>query len=319
MKITFLDADTLGSDLIEKIRQTFDTMGDVEIRGTTTPDEVENAISDSDIVAINKIKLDESNLKNAHKLKLILIAATGYDNVDVKWCGKNNIAVCNVKDYSTHSVAQLTVAMALMLINKMNEYTSYVSSGAYSKSGVANRLEPVYHEICGKTWGIVGAGNIGRQVMKVAEALGCRVVVNKRKDDKNLKCVDIDTLCKESDIISIHTPLTDATRNIINKERIAMMKKDAIFINVARGAVADEAALAEAIKENRLGGIGIDVFTTEPMPKNHPFFEIANDSRVCLTPHNAWGAYEARVRCIEIMKQNAEVFFNGGRQNRVDI
>ena len=209
--------------------------------------------------------------------------------------------------------------MALTIINRMNEYTDFVRSEKYSTSGIANRLEPVYHEICGKVWGIVGVGGIGKQVAKVAEAFGCKVIVNKRTPDSAFDCKDIDTLCKEADIISIHTPLTDETRNLISKERIALMKKDAIVINVARGAVADEAALAEAMKNGRIGGLGIDVYTTEPLPKDNPLMEIKDNPRVCLTPHNAWGAYEARVRCIEIMKQNADVFLSGGIQNRVDL
>ena len=178
-------------------------------------------------------------------------------------------------------------------------------------------LTPVYYELEGKVWGIVGAGNIGKKVAKIAEALGCRVIVCKRTPEEGLECVDIDTLCKTADVISVHTPLTDATRNMISRERIALMKKDAIFINVARGAVADEAALADAIKENRLGGLGIDVYTTEPIPKDHPFTEILDNDKVCFTPHNAWGAYEARLRCLRIITDNIKAFLSGEEKNRI--
>ena len=317
MKISILDAGTLGDDLKDTILKIFGELGEVDARYTTSPDEVKYAVSDSDVVIVNKIKLNHTNLCDAKNLKLICVAATGYDNIETNWCKEHNIAVCNVKGYSTDSVAQLTVSMALMLINRMKEYTDYVRCGNYSRSGVANRLVPVYHEIRGMTWGIVGVGNIGGQVARVAEALGCRVIVNKRTYDERYACTDIDTLCRESDIISVHTPLTDETKNLINKERIALMKKDAIFINVARGAVADEAALCKAMEEGRLGGLGIDVYTSEPLPENHPYMRLANNDRVCLTPHNAWGAYEARVRCLNIMKENINSFFNGEKLNRI--
>ncbi len=318
MKITFLDAATLGADVREKIDEIFGPLGELCVRLSTKQDEVEDVIADSDVVVLNKIKLNESNLKNAKKLKLICATATGYDNIDVKWCGENNIAVCNVVGYSTQSVAQFTVSMALILFNHMSEYVNYVKDGSYTESGVANCLHPTFHEIRGKVWGIVGAGNIGKQVAYVAEALGCRVIVNKRKPDGEYEFADLDTLCKTADIISVHTPLNEETKHLINRDRIAMMKRDAIFINVATGVVADEEGLADAIKEERLGGIGIDVYSVEPMPKNHPFTRIMGRPNVCLTPHNAWGAYEARVRCLEIIKDNIEKFLKGERQNRVD-
>ena len=227
--------------------------------------------------------------------------------------------MCNVRGYSTYSVAQITVAAVLSLTCKMPQYNEYVKSGRYTESGIANRLVPVYHELFGKVWGIVGAGNIGRQVAKIAEALGCRVIVCKRTPVSDMECVNIDTLCKTADIISVHTPLTDETRGLISRERIALMKKDAIFVNVARGAIVDEQALTEAIEQNRLGGLGIDVYSKEPLPKEHPYNRILNNPNTCFTPHNAWGAYEARVRCLDIIAKNISSYLNGGTDNRVDI
>lgn len=317
MKISVLDAATLGDDLKEEILKTFGKFGEVQVRAATAPDEVGTSIEDSDVLIVNKIRLNRSNLPAAKKLKLICVAATGYDNIDTEYCGKNNIAVCNVVGYSTHSVAQITVAMVLNLANHIPEYNEFVSSGEYTESGIANRLTPVYHELCGKTWGVVGAGNIGGQVAKIADALGCRVIVNKRTPDKNYECVDIDTLCRNSDIITIHTPLTDLTRNLINRDRIAMMKEDAILVNVARGAVCDETALADAILAGKLGGLGIDVYSEEPFKKEHPFTKIMKCKNVCLLPHMAWGAYEARLRCVKTMGSNIESFLNGEKQNRV--
>lgn len=318
MKLTILDAATLGEDLIVKIPDMFRQFGEVDVRLSTSADEVSGAIADTDVIIVNKIKLNQENLACARNLKLICETATGYDNLDIDYCKRRGIAVCNVVGYSTHSVAQLTILMALTLINHLPQYTRFVDSGEYTKGGVANKLSPVYHEICGKVWGIVGLGNIGRQVARVAEALGCRVIVNKRTADNDFDCVDIDTLCKSADIISVHTPLTEETKNLISRERIALMKNDTVFINVARGAVADEEALAEAILEKRLGGLGIDVYSKEPFPQDHPYNKILGSDRVCLTPHTAWGAYEARLRCLETVKENIIDFINGGTKNRID-
>jgi len=193
-----------------------------------------------------------------------------------------------------------------------------VMSGEYSSQPMMNRLEPIYHEIAGKTWGIVGFGNIGRQVARVAEALGCRVLINKRTPVEEYTCVDIDTICREADILSVHTPLSGETRGLISEKRIEMMKKDAIFINVARGAGIDEAAAAKAILDGRLGGLGVDVYSTEPFPVEHPYTKLSDCENVCLTPHMAWGAHEARVRCLEEIAANIRAFFAGEVRCRVD-
>ena len=315
MKIHILDAATLGEDLNTDL---FRAYGELTVYASTAPEEVQAHLEGADVVILNKIKLREEQLSGAHQLKLICICATGFDNVDVDYCRSKGIAVCNVVGYSTQSVAQVTVAMALSLVTHLPEYNETVRNGSYTKSGVANCLTPVYHEIAGKTWGIVGLGNIGRQVGAVARALGCRVLVNKRTPVEDWECVDIERICKESDIISIHTPLNDETRNLINEERISMMKSDAILINVARGAVTDETALTHAIEEGRLGGIGIDVYSVEPFPADHPYQRILNRPNVCLTPHMAWGGYETRVRLLHEIAKNIEAFYQGQRRNRVD-
>ena len=315
MKITLLDAGTLGDDISTDLFREF---GEVTVYRSTSAEEVAAHIADAEAVLINKVKLNASNLCHADSLRLICLAATGFDNVDLDYCRSRRIAVCNVVGYSTQSVAQVTVSMALSLITHLSEYAEYVRSGAYTASGVANRLTPVYHEIYGKTWGIVGFGNIGRQVGKVAEALGCRVLVNKRTPMEGWECVDLDTICKEADILSIHTPLNDSTRNLLDAAHIAMLKKDAIVVNVARGAVTDEQALADAVKKGRIGALGVDVYSTEPMPADHPFQAISELPNVCLTPHMAWGGHETRVRLMEEMAENIRSFLVGERRNRVD-
>jgi glycerate dehydrogenase len=220
--------------------------------------------------------------------------------------------------YSTNNVAQITVGLVLDLINKTTQFRRSVSSGAYSERGVANILSPTYHEIDGLKWGIIGFGNIGKKVGGIAEALGCHVLVNKRVPVEDYECVDVDTICRECDIISVHTPLNDSTRGLISKERIALMKKDAILVNVARGAVTDEKAIAEAIKGGKLAGFGCDVYSVEPFGTEHPFYEIKEYDNVILTPHMAWGSYEAKVRLCNEVKENIIAFFKGEIRNRID-
>ena len=315
MKIVFLDAATIGDDLTYG---SFEELGEVVVYPTTNEEEFEAHVDGADVVVINKLKLNATNLPKAKNLKLICLAATGFDNVDLDYCRKAGIGVCNVVGYSTQSVAQLTLSMALSLYTHLDEYTSFVRSGEYTQNGLANRLTPVYHEIAGRTWGIVGYGNIGKQVARVAEALGCRVLVYKRTPVADAECVDFDTICQKSDILSLHVPLNETTRNLLDEAHIAMLKKDAIVINVARGAVTDEAALAASILEGCIGGIGVDVYSKEPFGVDHPFNKIKHLPNVLLTPHMAWGGYETRVRLLDEIKQNITAFFKNEHRCRVD-
>ena len=316
MEIVVLDAATLGcdTDLSPLMEQ-----GNVTVWDNTAPEEIESRIEGAEVIVSNKIRLMEPVLRKARKLKLICLSATGYDCVDTAYCAKNGIGVCNVPGYSTQSVAQLTVAMVLELVNHLSTYREYVHSGAYSRSGVANALIPVWHELWGKTWGIVGGGSIGRQVAKIADAFGCEVLVCRRKPDDCYETVDLDTLCARSDIISIHVPLTAETRGMIGEKQLGLMKKDVILVNVARGAVTDEAALAKAVQEGRIGGLGVDVYSTEPFGPEHPFNGILDRVNVCLTPHTAWGAIETRNRCIAMVAENISAFYRGQRKNRVEL
>ena len=315
MKIVFLDAATIGDDLTY---ESFEEIGEVVVYPTTSETEFEEHINGAEVAVINKLKLNATNLPKAPKLKLICLAATGFDNVDLDYCRKAGIGVCNVVGYSTQSVAQLTLSMALSLYTHLGEYTDFVRGGEYTQKGLANCLAPVYHEIAGKTWGIVGYGNIGKQVARVAEAMECRVLVYKRTPVEGVECVDFDTVCQKSDILSLHVPLNDTTRNLLDKEHIAMLKKDAVIINVARGAVADEGALADAILKKRIGGLGVDVYSKEPFDFDHPFNKIKHLPNVLLTPHMAWGGYETRVRLLGEIKENILAFYAGENRCRVD-
>lgn len=315
MKIVFLDALTLGED-VDLSR--FSELGETVIYPTTPIDAVSERVKDCNVIVTNKMKLGADNLSEAESLELICVTATGYDNIDLEFARERGIGVCNVVGYSTNSVAQITVASVLSLCTSMLEYRSYVADGRYTKSGVANVLTPVYHELEGKTWGIVGFGNIGKRVGRIAEALGCKLLVNKREAIDGYECVDIDSLCERSDIITVHTPLNDATRGLINAERINKMKDGVVIVNMARGAVTDERAIADFVKNGKIGGFASDVYSTEPFGEEHPFYEIKDKPNVCLTPHMAWGAYEARVRLCDEVWQNIESYLLGGSRNRVE-
>ena len=315
MKIVILDSLALGDDLDLSL---FSELGELEIYQTSTPEQIIERTTDCEVIITNKARLNESTLKFAKSLKLICVTATGFDNIDIEYAKERKIGVCNVVGYSTSNVAQLTVGFALNLINKITEYRRSVSSGEYTERGVANILAPTYHEIDGLKWGIVGLGNIGKKVGAIAEALGCTILVNKRTPIDEYNCVDVDTICRECDIISVHTPLNEGTRGLINKERIALMKDGAILINVARGAVTDEKAIAEAIKDGKLSGFACDVYSAEPFGKEHPFYEIKDYDNVILTPHMAWGSYEARVRLCNEVKENIIAYLKGEIRNRID-
>ena len=315
MKISVLDASTLGADIsYTALRE----LGETVLYQNTAPDEVATNIADSEVIIVNKIKLNESNLKDADHLKLICVAATGYDNIDIAYCRKKGIAVCNVVGYSTNSVAQVTLAMALSLSTNLSSFTQFVSSGDYTKSGIANKLTPVYHELDGKVWGVVGLGNIGKQVARVAKAMGCRVISFKRIPDREFPCCNLSYQFQHADIISVHLPLTDETKGIISKDLIETMKENAILINVARGAVTDEAALADAVLNGKIGGFGADVYSVEPFPAGHPYEKILHLPNVCLTPHMAWGAFESRCRCLDEIVLNIQSFLRGELRNRLD-
>ena len=315
MKIVVLDRLTFGEDLDISGAGCF---GELVSYDSTSPEEVEHHIGDADIVFVNKVRLNCDNLKNAVNLKLICEAATGFDNIDVDYCRKKGIAVCNVPGYSVYSVAQVTVSMVLYLVNHLKEYTGFTADGTYTNGACANILTPVYHELLGKTWGIIGYGGIGSKVGDVAGALGCKVLAYKRTPVDGVECTDIDTLIEKSDIITIHIPLSDETRGLINKERISQMKPGAIVVNTARGLVTDEVALCNAVKNGKIAGFGTDVYSKEPFANESPFFEIKNYPNVCFTPHMAWGSIEARERCYGEMLLNMQAFLNGDRRNRID-
>ena len=314
MKIVLLDTATWGEDIdLSPLL----SVGDVTEYKSTAPHQVMDRIRQAEVVVLNKVNLKRFDLSEAPSLRLICVSSTGYDTVDTEVCRRLGIALYNVPGYCADSVAQLTLAMGLSLASHLTEYRDCVHSGDYTRVGIANRLSPVFHELSALTWGVVGGGSIGSRVAELAQAFGAHVLLCRRTPDSRYEQVSVDELCRRADIISLHVPLTDQTRGLIGRERIASMKRGAILINVARGAVTDEAAIADAILEGSLGGFGCDVYSTEPFGADHPFSRLLNCETVCLTPHMSWGSVEARARCIAAIAQNIRSFESGSAVNRI--
>ena len=315
MKIVVLDAASLGEDVdLSPILN----LGESTVYEVNRQETLVSCIGDAEVIVSNKAKLTAQVLEQVPNVKLICVTATGFDTVDTGYCRTRGIGVCNVPGYSTDSVAQLTVALALNLATHLGEYREFVHSGAYSAGNIANKLSPCWNELTGKTWGIIGGGNIGNRVAKIAQALGCRVIMYRRNPDPEFETVSLNTLCETADIISIHLALNDQTRGMMGESQIRKMKKNAIVVNVARGAVTDEEALACAIEEDRIGGLGVDVYSVEPFGKDHPFSRILDRDNVCLTPHMAWGSIESRNRCIARVAENIAAYYRGESLNRVE-
>lgn len=315
MKLVVLEKESLGTDLDITY---FNEFGEVDYYDRTVYDEIADRIVDADIVIANKVPLNESTLSGAKNLKIICETATGYNNVDLDYCKARGIRVTNVVGYSTPIVAQHTFAMALYLLEKLPVYDTYVKNGDYAKSPIFTCFEPFFTELEGKTWGIIGLGNIGRKVAEIAKVFGCRVIfysASGNNTTSDYERVDFDTLLAESDILSLHCPLTDRTQNIINAEALAKMKKTAILINVARGPVVDEQALYDALMSGQIAAAGLDVLVKEPIAADNPLAKIQDSTKLLITPHMAWGSHEARERCAREVYKNIQSFLAGEERN----
>ena len=292
--------------------------GQVTIYKQSNPEEVIERIKEADIIITNKCLLTEEVLQYASKVKLICITATGVNNVDLDYCHRRGITVCNVAGYSSLSVAQHTFALALELLHKNSYYHNYVQSGQYSESGMFSHIGPRFYELHEKTWGIIGMGNIGRTVAKIAEAFGCQVQyysTSGKNTKQDYLSVDLETLLKTSDIVSIHCPLNEQTKGLIGEESFKLMKKEAILINVGRGGIVDEEALVEALQNNEIAGAGLDVFEREPLAKESPLLQINDASKLLMTPHIAWATVEARNRLFDLVVDNIQGFLKGDLKN----
>lgn len=319
MKLVVLERNTVGTDIDVS---SFEQFGDVTYYKNTVKDEVREHVADADIIIANKAPINEETIGECPNVKMVCEFATGYDNVDLEYCRKRNIAVTNVVDYCTDSVAQHTFAMALFLFEKLHYYDNYVKSGAYGAQDKFSNFDRQFFELSGKTWGIAGLGNIGKKVAHIAKAFGCRVIyysVTGNNNSTDYEKVTFDTLLNESDILSIHCPLSELTRNLIDKETLCKMKPSALLINVARGAVVNNADLAWALNENVIAGAGLDVLDGEPIRADNPLNDIKDSEKLIITPHMAWGSVEARTRIVEAACENIRAFLNGQLKNRVDV
>lgn len=316
-KIVILDQKTLGDDIDISA---FNNYGEVKINSLTSPGNVENEIKDAEVIILNKVILNESNLKNAKNLKLICLLATGYNNIDTEYCKKRGIAVCNVAGYSTKSVAQHTFAMILSLIENINFYDNYIKNGSYTKSDTPTFHGKPYFQLYQKTWGIIGLGDIGKEVAGLAEAFGCNIIyysTSGNNNNKTYKSYNLNELLIKSDIVSIHCPLNKDTENLITYKELSKMKKTAVIINAARGKIINEADLAKALKEKLIKGACIDVFENEPIKENCPLLNEDIADKLILTPHIAWASIESRNNLIKKVCKNIESFYNGGNLNRI--
>ena len=316
-KIVILDGKTLGEISLEKLSE----IGEVRYYDTTDISEVKERVREANIVLTNKVILNRENLSEANNLEFIAEVATGFNNIDIEYAKEKGIGVANVAGYSTNAVVQHTFASTLALLDEVTYYDNYVKSGEYSKSGLFTCLDRSYYEIEGKTWGIIGLGNIGKKVAKIAEAFGAKVVyysttgINSNNDFSR---VSFDDLLSKSDIISIHAPLNENTLGLINYEALCKMKNSAVLVNMGRGPIVVEEDLARAIDEDRIRGAALDVFEVEPIKINSPLLTMKNKDRIILSPHIAWASVEARERLFNEVVENITAFYNGEIRNRVD-
>ena len=309
MKIVFLDAKSVGDDIdLSK----YNTLGEFITYDYTTKEQIPDRIFDADVLITNKCVIDKESIGNAQNLKLVCVTATGTNNLDKEYLDSKGIEWRNVAAYSTESVAQHTFAMLFYLLEKLSYYDNYVKTEKYANDTSFTHFSEHFREISGKTWGIIGLGNIGRHVADIAKAFGANVIyysTSGKNNQEGYTRVDFDTLLKTSDIVSVHAPLTPETEHLMNAEAFSKMKSSAIFINVGRGAIVVEEDLANALDNNVIAAAGLDVLTVEPMSPDSPFLHIKDSKRLLITPHIAWASVEARNKLMDIVYNHICEYF----------
>jgi len=302
MKIVLLDALTFG----ETDLSAFDELGEVVVYQTTLPEQTQERITNADVIVTNKVVINKSHILACGNLKLICIAATGMNNVDLACAKENNIEVKNVAGYSTDSVIQHTFSMLFYLIGHSRYYDEVVKDGTYSRGKIFTDVSKPFFEIKGKKWGVIGLGAIGRGVANIASSFGAEVFyystsgVN-RTDDFQRQ--NLDEMLKSCDIITIHAPLNEKTNNLFDYEQLLTCKDGAIVLNLGRGGIVNEKAVAKIIDEKNIY-FGLDVLTKEPMIENHPLLNVKNKENLYITPHIAWTSVEARDKLIASVVEN---------------
>jgi glycerate dehydrogenase len=316
MKAVFLEYDTVSNgDLdISGLSATVDDLQLVASSATGLPER----IRDADVVLLNTLIFPRELMERSPKLKLLAVAGTGTDNIDLIAAKERGIGVCNVPGYCTASVVQHVWGLILSLTQHLSEYSRLSIDGSWAAGEPLMELRHPIRELSGRTFGVVGWGELGRGAARVAEAFGMRVLIARRRGggDTGQDRVELDALLAMSDIVSLHCPLNDTTRGLIGARELALMKPDALLINTARGALVDGHALARALRAGRLGGAGIDVLPQEPPPGDDPLLD-PKIPNLIVTPHVAWAAREARQRCLDQMAANINDFVGGGRRSRV--
>jgi glycerate dehydrogenase len=317
-RVVILDAATYGDTPLSSITETWDCA----VHQVTNASQTGARLAGHTVAVTNKVVIDESLLNSceASELKLIAVAATGTDIIDKEAAAKRGVKVCNVPGYASQSVAQFTLALILELASRASSYAAAVKAGEWQKSPVFTLLTYPNMELAGKKLGIIGFGNIGRTVAQMARGFGMEILIGARPGDLTPAAnrVPLTELFRQADFISLHCPLTAATRNLINQKSLASMKPSAFLINTARGALIDEPALIEALRTRSLAGAVLDVVTQEPPPASHPIIVAAKElDNLVVTPHTAWSAREARQRLIEEVKENIAAFLQGRQRNRV--
>lgn len=310
MKIVFLDASTLGDDIDHS---QFEQFGEIVKYAFTYPDEAPARVTDADVLVVNKMPVNEQTVSGAKNLKLVCVTATGTDNLDKEYLSMRGIEWRNVAGYSTESVVQHTFAMLFYLLENLRYYDDYVKTGGYINDRIFTHFSRTFHELSGRTWGILGLGAIGRRVADIAGLFGAKVIYYSasgapRQDGYHQ--VDLDTLLAESDILSIHAPLNKHTEGLIDREAFRKMKSEAILLNLGRGAIVNEAALADALNSGKIKAAGLDVLSAEPMSKDNPLINIKDKDRLFITPHIAWATIEARQRLMKIVADQIQEFLN---------
>ena len=310
MKIVFLDAKSIGEDID---LSGYDQLGEVVRYLYSTPEEARERTRDADVIILNKTEINEQSIGEADKLKLVCVTATGTNNLDKAYLAERGIEWRNVAGYSTESVAQHTFALLFYLMEKLRYYDDYVKNENYVNDSMFTHFDHRFNELSGKTWGIIGLGNIGRRVADIAKCFGCRVIyfsTSGKNNQKGYNRVSFDKLLEQSDIVSVHAPLTDDTLGLMNREAFARMKPSAVFLNLGRGPIVDEAALTEALNTGMIAAAGLDVLSQEPMSEDNPLRSIKDSERLIITPHIAWASIEARTRLMEIILEQIKEFFN---------
>ena len=308
MKLVFLDTKTIGEDID---LSAYDALGEVVKYGFSTLEEIPERVKDADVLIVNKIAINEQTIGNAKNLKLVCVTATGTNNLDKEYLKKRGIAWRNVAGYSTESVTQHTFALLFYLLEKMRYYDDYVKDEKYINDTVFTHFAEHFNEVNGKTWGIIGLGTIGRRVADIAKAFGAHVIYYSAAGSpaqEGYEQVDFETLLATSDIVSVHAPLNEYTKDLMDREAFEKMKKTAIFLNLGRGPIVVEQDLYEALETGEIAAAGLDVLCEEPMSETNPLAKIKDSKRLIITPHIAWASVEARNRLMQIIVEQIREF-----------